>query len=179
MIQARQDLSDDVLYEVIDGVYVERPMGLVENVIANTLLTLLWPHCREQKFGHVVMETLFDIPNSDNERKPDVAFVSFARWAADKPLPRVNAWPVAPDLAVEVISPTDKAFDVLEKVHEYFAGGVRQVWHVFSHTEQVFVFDSPSRVRVFNRDDEITAEPVVPGFRATVSNLFPLAEPRK
>jgi Uma2 family endonuclease len=179
MIQARQDLSDDVLYEVIDGVYVEKRMGLLESRTAFRLAILLEAFCQANRIGHIAIETLFEIPHSDNDRKPDVAFVSFERWAAEKPTPRVNAWPVAPDLAVEVISPTDKAFDVLEKVHEYFAGGVRQVWHVYSHTEQVFVFDSPNCVRVFNRDDEITAEPVVPGFRAIVSNLFPLAEPRK
>lgn len=123
------------------------------------------------------METLFEIPHSGNDRKPDVAFVSFERWPADRPVPRVNAWPVVPDLAVEVISPTNKAFDVVEKVQEYCKGGVRQVWHVYSHTEQVFVFDSPTAVRVLARADELTAEPVVPGFRMPMAELFPLAEP--
>lgn len=78
---------------------------------------------------------------------------------------------------MEIISPTDKAFDVIEKVQEYFKGGVRQVWHVYSHTEQVFVFDSPASVRVLARADELTAEPVVPGLRMPMAELFPLAEP--
>lgn len=177
MIQARADLSSDKLYEVVDGEYVEKPLGLIENAIANTLIERLRPFCRQHNLGSAVMEVLFAIPSSGNDRKPDVAFVSFARWAADRPLPRVNAWPVAPDLAVEVISPTDKAFDVIEKVQEYFAGGVRQVWHVYSHTEQVFIFDSPTTVRVLTRADELTAEPVVPGFRMPMADLFPLAEP--
>ena len=179
MIQERVELSNDALYEVIDGVYVEKPMGLVENLIANILIDHLRPFCRANQLGHAVMEVLFDIPHSKNDRKPDVAFVSFDRWAANRPVPRVNAWPVAPDLAVEVISPTDKAFDVIEKVQEYFAGGVRQVWHVYSHTEQVVIFDSPTTARVVNRTDELTAEPVVPGFRMAAADLFPLAEPRK
>jgi Uma2 family endonuclease len=176
MIQTRADLSSDMLYEVVDGVYVEKPMGLVENVIANILIGRLGPYCREKQLGYVVMETLFEIPNSGNDRKPDVAFVSFQRWAANRPLPRVNAWPVAPELAVEIISPTDKAFDVIEKVQEYFKGGVRQVWHVYSHIEQVFVFDSPTTVRVLTRADELTAEPLVPGFRMPMGELFPLVE---
>jgi Uma2 family endonuclease len=178
MIQAFAEVSDEVLYEVVAGARVEKPMGLVENAIANLLIGSLGPFCREYRLGLAVMETLFEIPNSGNDRKPDVAFVSFDRWPADRPLPRVNAWPVAPDLAVEVISPTDKAFDVIEKVHEYFAGGVRQVWHVYSHTEQLFVFDSPTAVRVLARADELTAEPIVPGFRMRMADLFPLAEPR-
>ena len=177
MIQALAEVSDEVLYEVIDGVRVEKPMGLIENRIATILIGRLEPFCRANQFGHAAMETLFEIPNSGNDRKPDVAFVSFARWPADRPLPRVNAWPVAPDLAVEVISPTDKAFDVIEKVQEYFAGGVRQVWHIYSHTEQVFVFDSPTAVRVLTRADTLTADPVVPGFQMPMAELFPLVEP--
>jgi Uma2 family endonuclease len=177
MIQALTEPSEDALYEVVKGVRVEKPMGLVENEIANSLIERLRPFCRTNQLGRAVMETLFEIPHSGNDRKPDVAFVSFQRWPADRPLPRVNAWPVAPDLAVEVISPTDKAFDVIEKVREYFAGGVRQVWHVYSHVEQVFIFDSPTAVRVLTRADELTAEPVVPGFRMPMADLFPLAEP--
>ena len=177
MIQPLTEVPDDVLYEVVNGVRVEKPMGLVENAIATILIGRLEPYCRTNQLGRAVMETLFEIPGSGNDRKPDVAFVSFAHWAADRPLPRVNAWPITPDLAVEIISPTDKAFDVIEKVQEYFTGGVRQVWHVYSHIEQVFVFDSPTAVRVLTRADELTAEPVVPGFRMPMAELFPLAEP--
>jgi Uma2 family endonuclease len=177
MIQPLAEPSNDVLYEVVNGVRVEKPMGLVENAIASLLQESLGPFCRTNQLGRAVMETLFEIPGSGNDRKPDVAFVSFARWAADRPLPRVNAWPIAPDLAVEIISPTDKAFDVVEKVQEYFKGGVRQVWHVYSHIEQVFIFDSPTAVRVLTRADELIAEPVVPGFRMPLAELFPLAEP--
>jgi Uma2 family endonuclease len=167
----------DRLFEVVKGVRVEKHMGLIENLIASVFIGRLEPFCRTNQLGHAVMETLFEIPGSDNDRKPDVAFVSFQRWPANRPLPRVNAWPVAPDLAVEVISPTDKAFDVIEKVQEYFSGGVRQVWHIYSHVEQVFIFTSPTQVRVLTRADELTAEPLVPGFRMPMADLFPLVEP--
>jgi Uma2 family endonuclease len=162
---------------VVKGVRVEKPMGLVENLIANILLGRLGPFCRDNRLGLAVMEVLFEIPGSGNDRKPDVAFVSFGRWAADRPVPRVNAWPVAPDLAVEVISPTDKAFDVIEKVQEYFAGGVRQVWHIYSHIEQVFVFTSPAQVRILTRADELTGDPVILGFKMPMAELFPAVAP--
>jgi Uma2 family endonuclease len=176
MIQALAEPSDDILYEVVNGLRVEKPMGLVENLIANILIGRLLPYCRDNQLGFAVMEVFFEIPGSGNDRKPDVAFVSFQRWAADRPLPRVNAWPIAPELAVEVISPTDKAFEIVEKVQEYFQGGVRQVWHIYSHIEQVFIFDSPTTVRVLTRADELSAEPVVPGFRMPMAELFPLVE---
>jgi Uma2 family endonuclease len=176
---ARHDpyADGDGRFEVVRGVRVEKqPMGLIENLIASILQGRLEPFCRENDLGRAVNETMFALPGW-NDRKPDVAFVSYARWAAARPLPRVNAWPVAPDLAVEVISPTDKAFDVVDKVREYFAAGVRRVWHVYSNVEQVFVFDSPTAVRVLARGDELDGDPVVPGFRLPVADVFPLAEP--
>lgn len=166
----------DSSFEVVKGKRVEKPMGLIENLIASLLQGRLEPYCRENNLGRSVTETLFSIPSNGNDRKPDVAFVSFHRWPADRPVPRVNAWPIAPDLAVEVISPNDKAFDVMEKVQEYFAGGVRQVWHIYSHIQQVFIFDSPTTVRVLTLADELSAEPVVPGFRMPMAELFPLME---
>ena len=92
----------------------------------------------------------------------------------DPPIERLAG---SPDLAVEVISPTDNAFNMAAKVREYFAGGVRQVWQVFSNTEQVLIFTAPDAVRVVTRTDTLTAEPVIPGFQMAVANLFPLAEP--
>jgi Uma2 family endonuclease len=152
-------------------------MGLIENLISSMLHERLAPFCSQQQLGRAVIETMFAIPGSGNDRKPDVAFVSFQRWAQNQGIPRVNAWPVVPDLAVEVISPTDKAFDVIDKVREYFTAGVQQVWHVYSNVEQVFVFTSPTAVRILRRADDLTGDPVVPGFRMPVADLFPPAAP--
>jgi Uma2 family endonuclease len=168
--------GDDTLFEVVRGVRVEKHMGVLQNMIAAALYSYLAPFCREHQIGHAAIETMFAIPGSGNDRKPDVAFVSFDRWAKNRPIPQSNAWPVVPDLAVEVISPTDKAFDVMAKVREYFAGGVREVWQVYSNTEQVLVFSSPTTVRILTRADELTGDPVVPGFRVKVADLFPVAE---
>jgi len=167
----------DRLFEVVHGVRVEKNMGVLQNVIAGILYRAMAPFCDQNQLGWAVFETLFAIPGSGNDRKPDVAFVSFDRWAKDRPIPQSNAWPVAPDLAVEVISPTDNAFNMAAKVREYFAGGVRQVWQVFSNTEQVLIFTAPDAVRILTRTDTLTAEPVIPGFQMAVANLFPLAEP--
>ena len=101
--------DDERLFEIVKGKRVEKQMSLIENLIAAVLFGRLAPFCRENKLGLAVIETMISIPGSGNDRKPDVAFVSYNTWAADRPIPRVNAWPVAPDLIVEVISPNDKA----------------------------------------------------------------------
>lgn len=167
----------DRMFEIVNGQVVEKPMGLIENLIASILYGRLLQHCREHRLGRVVSETPFAIPGSSNNRRPDVAFVSFQTWPANRVIPRVNAWPIAPGLAVEVISPNDKAFEVIEKLNEYFSGGVRQVWQVYSNVEQVWIYDSPTAVRILTRADELRGDPVVPGFRMPMVDVFQLAEP--
>ena len=175
----RDDLyyDNDRLFEIVNGQRVEKQMGLIENMIASFLIQRLGPFCHEHQLGHCAVETLFAIPGKRNERKPDVAFISYKTWPADRPFPRVNAWAIAPDLTVEVISPTDKAFEVMGKMQEYFAGGVRQVWQVYSNLQQVWIFDSPTNVHILTRNDELIGDPVVPGFRMLLADLFGLAEP--
>jgi Uma2 family endonuclease len=169
--------DDEGLFEIVRGKRVEKQMSLIENLIAGVLFRRLAPYCLENSLGLAVIETMFSIPGSGNDRKPDVAFVSYNTWAANRPIPRVNAWPVAPELIVEAISPNDKAFDVMEKLQEYFTGGVRQVWQIYSNIEQVFIFDSPRAARILSRADELSGDPVVPGFRMKCAELFPLTEP--
>jgi len=166
-------------FEIVKGKRVEKQIGLIENLIASILHGRLDPFCRDNQLGIAVIETMFKIPVSGNDRKPDVAFVSYQMWPAQRPIPRVNAWAIAPELIIEVISPNDKAFEVMEKTREYFTGGVRQIWQIYSNIEQVFIFDSPQSVRILSRTDELNGEPVVPGFRMLVADLFPPMEPNQ
>ena len=173
-IDPYENAPPDVLFEVVNGVRVEKPMGVYEQYLGSRLQDFLAPFCRQHHLGRVVNETTFRMPGSGNDRIPDAALVSAERWPG--PIPRVRAWPVAPDLAVEVVSPTDMMFDVIHKLHEYFRCGVRQVWLVFSNVEQVYVYTSPAAVRVLNRTDTLTAEDVLPGFQLPLSDLFEPAE---
>jgi Uma2 family endonuclease len=77
-----------------------------------------------------------------------------------------------PDLAVEVISPTNRAPEVLEKIHEYFAAGVRLVWLVYCEPRQVYVYRSPVSIQVLTPQDTLDGEDVIPGFSLTVAKLF-------
>lgn len=174
-IDPYDDAPPDVLFEVVNGVRVEKQMSVYEQYIAGRLHELLAPFCRQNGLGHAVIETDFRMPGNANTRKPDVAFVALARWPG--PIPRVRAWAVAPDLAVEVVSPTDVMFDVIDKLHEYFRCGVRQVWLVFSNVEQVYIYTGPIAARILSRADTLAADEIVPGFAVPVGDLFPPAEP--
>lgn len=174
-----QDLyfENDRLFEIVKGQRVEKQMGIIQIALASFLQEELGKFCREHQLGRCYTEALFAIPGSGNDRKPDLGFVSYKTWPADRPLPDMNAWAIAPDLTIEVISPTDKAFDAIAKVQEYFAGGVRQVWQVYSNIQQVWIFDSPTSIRILTRNDELIGDPIVPGFSLLVADLFPPTEP--
>ena len=166
----------DTSFEVVNGVAVEKAMSVFDQVVGGIVHGHLAAFAGQSGLGRAFVETMFAIPRSGNDRKPDAGFVSFDRWPKARGVPRRNAWPVAPDLAVEVISPSEKGFDILGKLHEYFAGGVRSVWLLWPNVGQVYCYSSPTAVRILSRADELAGDPVVPGFRVPVADLFPPAE---
>lgn len=166
-------LEEDSLYEIVDGQRVEKPMAADALVIASVLGGYLIPFARTHRLGRVVIEGLFSInPKGAPERRPDVAFVSYARWPRERPVPSTSAWEVAPDLAVEVVSPSNRAVEVVGKVREYFQGGVLRVWLVYPTEKLVYVYESPMRNNVLGLDDAIDGGDLLPGFRLAVADLF-------
>ena len=81
-------------------------------------------------------------------------------------------WPIAPDLAIEVISPNDLWEKVQSKVQEYFAAGVRQVWLVSWQQRTVSIYDSPTHVTILTEEDTLTSPTLLPGFSCRVSDIF-------
>lgn len=163
----------DFLHEVVDGRIVEKRMGAYECWFASVIFGALDSFVKVNALGRVVQEMIFDLrPQLDRERRPDVAFVSSERWARDRRVPRARSWAVIPDLAIEVVSRTNTVDEVAEKLEEYFQVGVRQVWVVYPIQAKVYVYSSTTSVRIFARGDELDGDPVLPGLRVSVSELF-------
>jgi Uma2 family endonuclease len=172
---ANLSIADDELYEIIDGRRVGLPpMGIRAAWIATLLVEHLSHFGRAQNLGRTVGEGLFRLTLPiDRNRRPDVAFVAYDRWAKSRPLPESdNAWDVLPNLVVEVISPTDLAEDVQVKVVEYFQAGVSLLWVIYPRTRQVHVYESLSSIRGLSRADELDGGKVLPGFRLPLTELF-------
>src|SRR5262249_48468282 len=110
-------------------------------------------------------------------RRPDVAFVSAARWPLGKRVPDLEAWEVVPDLAIEVISRSNTVVEIAGKIQEYFASGVRQVWVLVPSVAQVHVYDSPTCVKILARDATLDGGDLVPGFSLPLARLYAPAEP--
>ena len=173
-VPAATTLEPEGLYEVIHGVVVEKPaMGAFETWIASELFGWLRSSAEVRRLGRIVSKMLFCLDAAAVlKRRPDLAFISYQRWPRDRAVPRTAAWDVVPDLAVEVISPTNLASAVLAKVVEYFHYGVRSVWVVYPLEEQVYVYDSVTSVRILTRADRLTIPSILPQFELPLENLF-------
>jgi Uma2 family endonuclease len=87
-------------------------------------------------------------------------------------VPAAAAWDVVPNIAIEIVSPTDRLSRHINKLEEYFAAGVQRVWVVFPDQCKVYVYDSPTSVRILQVGDDLTAEPVLTGFQLPLATLF-------
>jgi len=160
-------------YEVIDGRFMEKTMGAYECWLAAVIYGVLNHYVEDNPCGRALIEMIFDFrPTVARERRPDVAFVSFERWGRDRRIPRTRSWAVVPELAVEVVSPTNTADEVAEKLEEYFQVGALQVWVVYPRQSKVYVYASPSDVRVLVLSDELVGGDLLPGFRLPLTSLF-------
>ena len=167
-------VGDDELYEIIDGKRVRTPPMAALAVWTAFELARHLGNFAVATLGRAVTEMLFHLPAPiDRDRRPDVAFVSYERWAKNRPMPRQgNAWDVVPNLATEVVSPTDRAEELDDKIAEYFRAGVQLVWVVYPMQSKIHVYSAPTQIAVLTRNDVLDGGPVVPGFRLALAELF-------
>lgn len=108
--------------------------------------------------------------NSDRAVGVDVAYIS-PELASATPLSNA-IYDGHPTLAVEVLSPSGRQDDIDDKIAAYLEAGVPRVWVIQHRFETVTVYRPDGPPRLYNIDDEIDAEPHLPGFRAPVAAIF-------
>jgi Uma2 family endonuclease len=166
-------IPDDMLYEVVEGKVVEKIVGASEIEIATLLIEFLAPFVRAHRLGKVLGEMIFRIDQvKDLQRRPDVSFVSHARWPYHRRVPDVAVWNMVPDIAIEIDSPSNTADHVQEKIHEYFAAGVRRVWVVYPRQQEVYVYASSTEIQVLQLGQDLDGGDLIPGFRLPLAALF-------
>ncbi|MGQ0643708.1 MAG: Uma2 family endonuclease [Gemmatimonadaceae bacterium] len=157
--------------ELVRGkLIVREPAGFRHGVVAGRLYEAITRHVTSSGLGVVVAAetgfTLFRDP--DTVRAPDVGFV--ARERVPDPLPRGFA-ALAPDLAVEVLSPDDRAGDVLEKVADWIQAGCRLVWVVDPERRLARVYRRDGSEAMIGADDSLGGEDVLPGFACPLTTI--------
>ena len=124
-------------------------------------------YVREDRLGDIyVSETGFRV--GERVLAPDIAFLSTDHIPAD--LSKV--FPIPPDLAVEVVSPTDVLYRVEEKAFAYLEAGTQLVWVLKPRSKTVTIYRSEADIMLLRRNDTLTGENVVEGFSCQVAALF-------
>lgn len=164
------------LYELVDGILVEKPMGYYESSLALALGYFLHLYLDERPIGAVTGPDGMMKIVPPRVRMPDVAFVRWERFPGRRP-PRGRSIPVvAPDLAVEVLSQTNTEAEMQEKLQEYFAGGTRLVWYINPETRSARVYTSPDRHTFVDEQGVLDGADVLPGFQLQLGDIFARAE---
>jgi len=164
----------DFLYEIVDGEIREIPnMGVYAGIIATVLANSINQFARPRNLGLAVVEVLFKLGPNLPSRRPDVAYVT-----SDKMLSRVQAledppqWEVVPNLAIEVVSKTNTAAEIEDKLGDYFGAGVQLVWVIYPVHRRVYVYESINKNRILTEQNELDGGDMLPGFTIPLSDLF-------
>jgi Uma2 family endonuclease len=162
--------DDGCKYELVDGEPKEVPTSFEHDFVGGNVVLLLGPHTRGRGFM-TIGQAGFRMKDG-NIRCPDVSFTLKSRLPDGKPSKGFGE--EAPDLCIEIISPSEEPGDVKRKLQEYFAAGARIVWHMFPESQTIPVFTSPTGFTTFAPEDEIDGGDLLPDFRCRVSELFAL-----
>ena len=162
--------DDGRKYELVGGEAKVVPAGFEHDIIGATVIALLRPHAKGR--GFIAGSQAGFRMTSHNVRCPDVSFTLKSRLPDGKPGKGFGE--EAPDLCIEVISPSEEQAEIDQKVREYFASGAQQVWQMYPETQTIYVFTALTKSQVYGPQDMIDAGSLLPGFRCLVSDLFAL-----
>ncbi len=166
-----QYAAQDLRYELVEGIPIEMPPPAFDHSATQSyLVARLLGYVEEHSLGRVLVECDFRLSETV-VRRPDVAFVARER------LPLITDphrfVPIPPDLAVEVISPSETALLILEKVTDYLRFGVRLVWLVYPQTRQVVIHRPDGSAHTYGPDDALDGGDVLPGLTLPLARIFP------
>ena len=165
-------------YELVDGELQELNGSYLSSFTAGRIFLRLATYVEAHGLGWVAPEgTSFRcFPDEPNKvRRADTAFHTLDRLTADRATAEGHCT-VVPDLVVEVVSPNDSADEVNGKRVEWQQAGARLVWVIHPGQQTVHAYHADGTVRLFNRPDALTADPVLPEFRVSVADLFRLPD---
>lgn len=169
------EAKENRLFELVDGILVEKGMGYAESRIAAELIVDLGLFLRGDDLGVIAGADGMLRLRFARVRIPDVSFISWARIpdpkVLDDPIPDL-----VPDLAVEILSENNTKKEMEEKLREYFEAGVRLVWYVDPPTRSARVYTSPETCTQIGPDGTLDGGDVLPGFRVVMRDWFERAE---
>lgn len=164
--------------EVVNGEAV--PMsaaGFLHGIVINNVFRILDAFVLSNNLGYVFGDGIHYILLANAEgvrgsRIPDVSFVRADRIPEDFDV--IRPIPVAPNLAVEVISPTDSHKEISARVDDYLSAGTNQVWVIYPEAREVYQYrqEAPKTISLYTGDDKIEVDDLFPGLELIVETFF-------
>ncbi len=167
--------GDNVRRELVNGRVIEMPPhGFAHGEVAGRVFAILFEHVRRVGGGKVAVGDVgfvLSVPGDpERVRGPDVAFISEGRLSG---IGSLEGFVVgAPDIAVEVLSPSEASLDVQQKVRDYLDAGTELVWLVAPQARTVTVYRADGWARLLRDGDVLDGEPVLPGFSVPLTKVF-------
>jgi len=164
--------------EIVHGQWVdaseEKMAGELHGAIATNLIIALGSYVQAHRLGRVYPADTTYILEEDQHgvqlmRLPDVSFVAADRV---KTHDRDTYYQLAPDLAIEIISPSERAAAMRAKLKDYLRTGVHQVWQVYPETQEVVVYLRDGTARTYGLGQTIPGDEILPGFALPVADIF-------
>ncbi len=167
------DIHDrtDRLCELVDGVLVEKTMGIQESYLALLIGGIINEFLRASALGIALGADGMTKLAPGLIRIPDVSFVRWERFPG-RVVPSIAFLVSGPDLAVEVLSPSNTAKEMDRKLKDYFASGVRLVWYVDPVKRTAEVFTAVGQSVVLGEGDTLDGGDVLPGFALPLARVF-------
>lgn len=165
--------DDGYRYELVDGVLVRvAGSGDLATTIGATIVAILKAYVRPRRLGRVTgADGVYKFPGAETGLLPDAGFYAAAR--REMVVDRTKPIPFAPDLAVEVASPSQKQEDMDAKAALYISGGTRLVWIVWPEDERIDVWHPHvRRPATLHRGDVLDGEDVIRDFKHPVADVF-------
>ena len=168
-------LEDERLIELVHGRVVEKQMSSLASKTAGIVTVELGIFLKKSRSGSLFPEQAFQcFPNDiGGFRRPDIAFIAAERLAE---VPDDGYVPVAPDLAIEVVSPNDTIYELDEKLADYRSAGIKLVWVVNPNSRTIKVHRLDHSFAELQETDTLSGESVLPGFSILVKDLLPPAK---
>jgi Uma2 family endonuclease len=169
---ANRPENDDKWFELVRGEVIELPSPeLPHGVVAGNAVWILNGYARRRRKGYVASNDSGVILERDPDtvRGPDVALYEDVHSFDE--LPRKYG-EIPPRLAVEVLSPSDRADRIITKITDYLRNGVELVWLIDPEARTVTVYRPDKGPRVYKENEELSCEDVLPGFRCCVADFF-------
>jgi Uma2 family endonuclease len=156
----------DVRYELVEGELVTVSPGMLpHNLVRDNALVTLMGFLQDKKLGMVISLQSFHL-FGNTVRIPDLAFIRSGRdLARDAPIEG------APDLAIEVVSPSNRPREIDRRISDYFAAGCKRVWVLYPEHREVYIHGIAGVTK--RKPEDLLEDPeLLPGFSVKVASLF-------